>query len=618
MNAVAPRRRLAFALASAAGLAAWGAARAIPKDADSWIRIDTEHFSVLSDASPRQTRAIVGQLEGFRVVLGRVTSGLSLTSPVPVSVYIFKNETAFEPYKGGLPGQDRRAWIGYFVRGPARNFLAINGGAAAGNDTYRAIFHEYVHEIVSHNLVKPPLWLNEGLAEYFSTFWTDGERAEIGRPPVDRVEAMRETQPIALADLMTVRPSSTAYNESELQETFYAESWALVHYLILGNESRQAQINDFLKRLHAAEPAAKAQQEIFGPGLDQLQKELRQYVRRDSLPFHIYKLKDASVPEIPDPVAASRNDVVGALGLLLAHTAHGDAEAEAHFRAVLDIAPTDARALAGEAFLRYRQGRRDEARALYAKSLASASEDPDVLFLAAQNILETAGHRISAGDSTPPDVLAARELLQKSLLASPNNPEAYAALGMTYVGDVGDVSVGIASLERALPLLPDRADVPYNLVMLYAESGNREAASKVLDERLRAVGSKREIADAEDEIVSIELKDARAAAAAGDTVKALAILRGVDGRLHDPARAAQVSSQIKLLEDLQVQIARHDAYNAAVRLYDAGDFAGAVKELEALAADCGDDRRFCDAVSTALEDAKSRAARAAPGKAKAH
>jgi tetratricopeptide (TPR) repeat protein len=618
MNDGAGRRRLAIALAAAAGMAAWGAARAIPKDADSWIRIDTEHFSVLSDASPRQTREIVQQLEEFRVVLGQVTSGISLTSPVPVSVFLFKNETSFEPYRGGRPGEDRGKWIGYFVPGTERNYLAINAGAAVGTEGFGVVYHEYVHEVLSHNLVKPPVWLNEGLAEYYSTFWSNSERAEIGRPPRQRIEGMLVIPPMPLTDLFAVTSDSSAYNERNLQQAFYAESWALVHYLILGNVSRRAQLQDLVKRLQIGEPSSKAQQKVFGPDLAPLEQELATYLRRGSYPFHVYKLKEANVPGVPDPVAAGRLEVIGALGHLLAHIANGKVEAESHFRAVLEAAPADPRALAGLASLSETAGRHDEARSLYAKSLAAAPDDPEVLFLSAQNLLETAGRKIAAGDPVPPGVLAARDLLQRSLLGAPNNFEAYAALGLTYVGDGGDVSVGIASLEKALPSLPDRADVAYGLVLLYAQEGNREAATKLLDGRLRAVGSKREIEEAEDAIVAIDLKDARSAAAAGDTGKALAILRGMDGRFHDPERAAWVSRSIRRLEAHRADLSRRDAYKSALALYESGDYSGAVKGFEPLAADCGDDRSFCDAVNTALEYARSRAAQAARNKPKPH
>lgn len=43
-------------------------------------------------------------------------------------------------------------------------------------DTMRIVFHEYSHLITSNVAGSVPVWLNEGLAEFYSTFQLVGDR----------------------------------------------------------------------------------------------------------------------------------------------------------------------------------------------------------------------------------------------------------------------------------------------------------------------------------------------------------------------------------------------------------------------------------------------------------
>ena len=60
-----------------------------------------------------------------------------------------------------------------------------------------------------------PLWLNEGLAEYDSTFHVDegGRRAVVGRTPVTPTALELERRHLSIAELLAVETSSASYNE---------------------------------------------------------------------------------------------------------------------------------------------------------------------------------------------------------------------------------------------------------------------------------------------------------------------------------------------------------------------------------------------------------------------
>ena len=76
-----------------------------------------------------------------------------------------------------------------------------------------------------------------------------GEReAKLGRVKEEHVYDLRERF-IPLAELLAVDHKSPLYNEGDRRGVFYAESWALVHYLLIGNPKRKGQLAAYLREV---------------------------------------------------------------------------------------------------------------------------------------------------------------------------------------------------------------------------------------------------------------------------------------------------------------------------------------------------------------------------------
>ena len=61
-----------------------------------------------------------------------------------------------------------------------------------------------------------------------------------------------------LADLMAVDRASPVYNEGQRRGMFYAQSWALMHYLMLGSRTRSAELAAYMAQLKAGASAERA------------------------------------------------------------------------------------------------------------------------------------------------------------------------------------------------------------------------------------------------------------------------------------------------------------------------------------------------------------------------
>src|SRR6185503_3054 len=130
---------------------------------------------------------------------------------------------------------------GFFLSHPHGDFVVVS--AAAEPEVRRVLYHEVLHHFVRHHLPEAPLWLNEGLAEFYSTLEVDHGEAWIGRQVVDHVVRLQRGPRRPLADLLAIATDAHSEDDDTIQESaFYAESWALVHYLLIAEDGGRAAV----------------------------------------------------------------------------------------------------------------------------------------------------------------------------------------------------------------------------------------------------------------------------------------------------------------------------------------------------------------------------------------
>lgn len=180
------------------------------------------------------------------------------TSDEPIHIYLFSDAETFSDFmKRTHPAfPNRRA---FFVKSDTTLMVYAYWGDRVAEDLRHEVTHGYLHSVVP-NL---PLWLDEGLAEYFET--TRGT-AGINRPHVKLLgESIRDFdwQP-NLARLEQIEVAS------ELTQLDYAESWLWVHFLL----NEDAHTNSLLcsslaeiRRTGRAEPLS-GQVESYLPDAD--------------------------------------------------------------------------------------------------------------------------------------------------------------------------------------------------------------------------------------------------------------------------------------------------------------------------------------------------------------
>ncbi|MGH9641175.1 MAG: tetratricopeptide repeat protein, partial [Terriglobales bacterium] len=133
-----------------------------------------------------------------------------------------------------------------------------------------------------------PLWLNEGWAQLYENTEIKEKEVDLGEPSVQNLMLLRENRLLPLTTLLAVDRNSPYYHEENKGSIFYAESWALTHYLTIKDEQDKTdRLAQYAKLVSNNVDAVTAATRAFGD-LKILEKNLTQYVSQGTFyHFHI-------------------------------------------------------------------------------------------------------------------------------------------------------------------------------------------------------------------------------------------------------------------------------------------------------------------------------------------
>jgi hypothetical protein len=158
-------------------------------------------------------------------------------SDEPIHVYLFADAERFGRFMSHrFPDfPDRRA---FFVETDTQLTVYAQWGDRVAEDLRHEVAHGYLHAVVQ-NL---PLWLDEGLAEYFETpRGTHG----MNRPHVEELVSLAK-QGRWTPNLRRLEALETP---AQMSQSEYAESWLWVHWLLESDPRRRQFLQTYLADL---------------------------------------------------------------------------------------------------------------------------------------------------------------------------------------------------------------------------------------------------------------------------------------------------------------------------------------------------------------------------------
>ena len=248
-------------LYAAGGFACCGAARQLLATPPSWRYERTfGGLQVLADFVPPDV-ACFDQLSRLRDDLRQA---LELRLPdTLVRILLFQDRARMRSYvRRTLPtAPDRRA---LFVHQSHSSTIYVSEGPSRQED----LRHEFVHALLHHSIPSIPLWLDEGLAEYFEVV------PSVRTTRKDYLQAIQAQ--LANGNTIPLSHLEQLRQVDQMQLFHYRQAWAWVHFLLHGCPPARDELVRYLGDLGSGVPAGQLERRLT-QRVGRLQRRFREH-----------------------------------------------------------------------------------------------------------------------------------------------------------------------------------------------------------------------------------------------------------------------------------------------------------------------------------------------------
>ncbi len=458
---------------------------------DEWLRVQSKNFQLVGNASEKDLRRVATKLEQFRFVFTQLFPRMKFNSPIPTRVVVFKDEKSFKLFKTA-------EWVaGYFQPSDDINYIALSTEGEK-EDTFRVIFHEYTHFLIDNSLGRSniPPWFNEGIAEYYEQFLIENDqKVTLGGLDENHLYLLQQNKFIPFENFFSIDYYSLHRQTKQSAQLFYAQSWALLHYLIQGNNgARNPQLLKFVDLLIQGTKPKEAFQQAFQSDYAAMETELRKYIEQRKFFVSVANFKEKLVfdKEMQTfPVAEA--EAKAFQGDLLYHTNRLD-EAEKVLNEALTLDANSSLANAALGLVKMRQKKFTDAKNYLEKAIQADAQNYLAYFSYAF-VLSREGMTdlgFSSGYSAE-NADRMRENLRIAISLNPNFAEAYNLYAFINIVRNEELDESIAMIKKALAIAPGNQWYAVRLAELYIRKHDftnaRNLMQKILltasDDRLK-------------------------------------------------------------------------------------------------------------------------------------
>lgn len=227
----------------------------------------TQYYTIHSDLPEERVREARVRMTRMAAEYVARTRGFSGVINGRMPFYLYGSEEAYRA-AGGVPGS-----AGLYNQRELL-VLAQDMGPRMWHTVQHEGFHQFAHQVIRGEL---PMWLGEGLAEYFGEAVFTGDGFISGVIPQWRLKRIRETFTAnkfrSLPRIMAI--SRDDWN-SELAIINYDQAWSMVHFLAHGEDGKyQKALGAFISLIGDNRPWEQAWRNTFGDirGFEQKWKE---------------------------------------------------------------------------------------------------------------------------------------------------------------------------------------------------------------------------------------------------------------------------------------------------------------------------------------------------------
>lgn len=471
--------------------AAPGSGDADLAEAGEWRQLKSLHFTLVSDLGETDAARVLAGFEEIYAVLGGVVlPGVELPDFQTTAIVFAKHSDAREFLGDGFGGV-YRSWLPNDLE-PTPTVIA-SGTLSPG--ARMAFAHELAHRFNHAGMGVTPTWLNEGLADFYSTI-----RGEKGKPVIGEIDPRYMCVPDGLGNLecgqhQTISgnrlPSASqllafdaddfyeraedgqvaSFDQKQRRSRNYGSAWLLVHMLMTGKQDYARRFREALAAPPSSNKGAQVADVINRVPTATLDRDLQAYlgVRLSWRQHH------APLPPAPRELASrALTESEALVWLARLHSFEGLQSGRAFARLnraselfAGESVADSAHESAGEpAFWlgRYNQlrGNVDQAIARYEQAIAVAPDKPEYLY----GLLTAHWREAKPSDLEPSSPIAKTIAALTPVASSPQQLNAVAGYQLV----TNDVTAALTTSERACRAGPDCWPCFHNraLILFYA------------------------------------------------------------------------------------------------------------------------------------------------------
>lgn len=226
-------------------------------------RYETKYYILYTDLDKDMVREAAARITSMAEEYHRRTKGFAGVIRKRFPLYLYKNPADYRDHPDVVPDS-----AGTYT---GRSLVAI---APMSGSSWRLVQHEAFHQF-AHKMIRGrlPVWLNEGLAEYFGEgIWT-GDRLVVGVINPDRLARVqthiKNRQLLKMQQMFTM--PQREWNTG-LSMRNYDQAWSMVHFLVHAEEGRyQKALSAHIRDLSRGRGSLKSWAARFGRNVEAFQ-----------------------------------------------------------------------------------------------------------------------------------------------------------------------------------------------------------------------------------------------------------------------------------------------------------------------------------------------------------
>jgi len=422
---------------------------------DHWTGYSTPHFALYSTNDRSDSAVeILRRLESARTLFDR----LGILKPNVksiVQVMAFGSDDEYKSYRLNAGA------FAYYLPTQTSDLIVMRD---LNPTHYEVALHEFTHFVLVRSGFNLPLWLNEGLADLYSTVEVHREVISIGRPPASRLNFLID-KPLLSLGTVIAQTRESAYSKSRGEIlTFYATSWALTHMLALDPNYEQG-FSRFLYAVSNGHSAEECFQSIFHKTLTEVNNDLDAYLRGRSLRQQQLVL-DLPIEQLkPQIVRNSKEPAEVVLAQLVAANPQTVEDGKRMLLSLAIVYPKNVTLEESLGYVSLSDGDQASARRHFERAIEMQSQNPEIM-------LRLADLQLGAG--APVESLIT--LLKRAIELDPSSDKARLELAIV-AAKAKRFALAISTLRNTEVFRPQDAYVfSYTLASLYLQIGQLSQA----------------------------------------------------------------------------------------------------------------------------------------------